>query len=137
MRRRPPRIHALAALAFLVAGSLGASPQAPHPPAASPIPGPDRIVDVGTMLPGAPFGSQTRIAELGAEGNSGPAGRLPARTMQPPIAPGAGAFGDAAGTSRARAAASESIDFSSRLALLRAGLPGWRSTAPPPFSVQL
>lgn len=136
MRRRPPRIHALAALAFLVAGSFAAPLRAPSP-TTSHATDSHRFVDGGTMLPGAPLGVQTRIADLGSEGNAGPAGRLPVRATQPLALSRAGAATDPARTSRALATASASIDFFSRLALLRAGLPDWRSTAPPPFSVQL
>ena len=136
MRRRPPRIHALAALAFLVAGSFAAPLHAPAA-AASYATDSHRFVDGGTMLPGAPFGVHTRLAELGSDGNTGPAGRLPARTTQALGAPRAGGLPDPAGASRARATATESIDFSARLALARVGLPDWRSTPPPPFSVQL
>jgi hypothetical protein len=135
MRRRPSRIHALAALAFLVTGSFAAPLHAPAA-AASYASDSHRVVDGGTMLPGASFGAQSRIAELGSEGNAGPAGRLPARTTQPFAWSRSGAASDPARASRALATVSASIDFSSRLALLRAGLPGWRSTAPPPFSVQ-
>jgi hypothetical protein len=82
-----------------------------------------------------PLDAGSSIRRVGRDSNHGPTGRRPvrgARISQPRRHEDAVLHARA---SRSRAVEVLALDFSSRLALARAGLIDWRNTAPPPSPV--
>lgn len=110
------------------ASTVNATP--PHPGS-----GDAPRIEAPAGIVSTPLEGGSSIRRVGRDSNSGPTGRLPvrgARTTQPRRHEDGLLDAQA---SRSRTTEVLALDFSSRLALARAGLTDWRSTAPPPLPV--